>query len=360
MNMKSIIIIATVSVALIITACRKKKEDTIIPVTIGTTAETLPQNVIVAFADNIALPQYNNISTGGTDLVNAVNTLSTAPTQTNLLAAQQQWRNLRATWELSEAFLFGPVADQNLDPNVDDWPVNKADFDSVLVSNSSLNDSVVANYQTSLKGFHALEYILFGPNQSRKATTLTTREKQYMIAVANDLKTNCTKMYEGWSTNNGNYYTTFTTTNSVYNNKQTALLSLVNSMAGICGEVGVEKIESVYLAQDAALEESQFSQNSFTDFKNNIIGVRNVYMNTYNGNDGMGFEDITRKYNLSLDAKIKQQLETAINSFNAYNKPFGEAIFTETTQLLNTINALKALSATLDTELKPMIIANIK
>ncbi|MBC7412657.1 MAG: hypothetical protein H7331_09420 [Bacteroidia bacterium] len=352
----SLVVLATV---VTFTACRKKKEE-VIPAVTPATAETLSQEVIVSFASTIALPQYNDMSVGAINLVNAVANLNATTTQANLVIAQQEWKNLRSTWEQSEAFLFGPVADENLDPNVDDWPVNKNDFDSVLVSTAPLNDSTVANYQTSLKGFHALEYILFDANQSKQASNITPREKQYMTAIANDLKKNCTKMYTGWAQNSGNYYHTFTTTNSVYTNKLQTLVTIVDAMASICGEVGEGKIKSVYEGQDASQEESQFSNNSFTDFRNNIIGVRNVYLGVYKANDSRGLEDIVRQYNLSLDGKIKQQMETAINSFNGFTKPFGQAIFTEATQINTTIAAINALKITLETELKPLLQANIK
>lgn len=351
-------VLVALATTLVVTGCRKKKEEEVVAA--PAVADALPQNVIESFANNIALPQYNDISTDANNLVNSVANLTTTTTQANLLAAQQNWRNLRATWELSEAFLFGPVATQDLDPNVDSWPVNKNDFDSLLVSSTVLNDSTVANFQTTIKGFHALEYMLFGVNQAKQASDFTAREKQYMIAVTNDLKTNCNKMYSGWDKNSGNYYATFTTINSVYTSKQTTLITMINAMIDICGEVGDGKIKSVYDAQDPTLEESPFSQNSFTDFKNNIIGVKNVYLGTYKGTDGKGLEDVVRQYNLSLDTKIKQQLDVAINSFNGFSKPFGEAIVSEKTQIQNTINALATLKTTLETELKPLVQANIK
>ena len=83
-------------------------------------------------------------------------------------------------------------------------------------------------------------------------------------------------------------------------------------------------------------------------------------MGVYKGTDDKGLEDIVRQYNLSLDAKIKQQMETAINSFNGFTKPFGQAIFDERTQITNTVNAINTLKTTLETELKPLLQANIK
>ena len=37
----------------------------------------------------------------------------------NFKAAAAQWIVARRPWETSEAFLFGPVADKGLDPNIE-------------------------------------------------------------------------------------------------------------------------------------------------------------------------------------------------------------------------------------------------
>ena len=39
-------------------------------------------------------------------------------------AAALLWITAREPWETSEAFLFGPVADKGLDPNMDSWPLD--------------------------------------------------------------------------------------------------------------------------------------------------------------------------------------------------------------------------------------------
>ena len=54
-------------------------------------------------------------------------TLATADIQ----AAGEAWKRARKSWELSEAFLFGPAANHNIDPHIDSWPLDKAAMDSM-------------------------------------------------------------------------------------------------------------------------------------------------------------------------------------------------------------------------------------
>ena len=55
-------------------------------------------------------------------------TLATADIQ----AAGEAWKRARKSWELSEAFLFGPAANHNIDPHIDSWPLDKAAMDNLL------------------------------------------------------------------------------------------------------------------------------------------------------------------------------------------------------------------------------------
>ena len=59
-------------------------------------------------------------------------------TDANLTAAQTSWKNLRNVWEQCEGYLFGPVEDNEYDPQMDTWPTDANEFDSLLSSNNAL------------------------------------------------------------------------------------------------------------------------------------------------------------------------------------------------------------------------------
>ena len=68
------------------------------------------------------------------------------------------WRNARVPWEQSEAFLFGPVSDDEHDPALDSWPLNTIDLENIIASD---RDIASLTFADDVKGFHALEYLLF-------------------------------------------------------------------------------------------------------------------------------------------------------------------------------------------------------
>jgi predicted lipoprotein len=288
--------------------------------------------------------------------------LATNTTESNIAKAQTDWRNLRNEWEQSESFLFGPVATEGLDPAIDTWPVNKNDLDSLLASSVVFSDSYMQNAQESLKGFHPLEYLIFGANGTKTSADFTAREKEYMVALAKELKRICNMMPKSWDVSHGDFSSELKTAgigSITYKTKKEAMLEIVNAMAGICDEVANGKIEEPFIAQNPNLEESPFSKNSFGDFKNNMQGVQNVYLCSY-ATKGASISDWVKQYNVSLDSKIRSQVAASISTFSTFSKPFGQAIISEQVQILNTQKILNQLKETLENELVPLINLNVK
>ncbi len=105
---------------------------------------------------------------------------------------------------------------------------------------------------------------------------------------------------------------------------------------------------------DPSLEESPFSKNSLTDFKNNISGVKNVYYGDFIL-DGTGFNDFLIKNNASLHSAISNQINNAIISFDGISVPFGEAIISQRTQVQHVMDQINILKTTLETQALPFI-----
>ena len=59
---------------------------------------------------------------------------------------------------------------QGIDPGIDSWPVNVADLDAVLASGSTLTQELSSTGSSgTLKGFHTIEYLLFGAGGGKTA-----------------------------------------------------------------------------------------------------------------------------------------------------------------------------------------------
>jgi len=266
MKKNKIIIIACMLSGNLFYACHKAETNPS-----GTDFPALEQNVINDFVNNVALPQYNNLTLAAGGLNTAIVTLNTSPTDANLVAAQSSWKNLRRTWEQCEGFLFGPVEDNDYDPNTDTWPTDYTQMDSLLASSNALETTDVQNLPQSLRGYHPIEYTIFGVGGSRSAASLTAREKKYMVSLASDvLNNNVQPLYDDWASaplNYGNQVLTAGKGSTKFSTRQDLFLAMVGAMTDICEEVGNGKMYEPFVNKDSSITESPYSSNTLSDFR---------------------------------------------------------------------------------------------
>ena len=278
-NILSLIIISAIFFAVV------TKQTTDTPDTFPATEQT----VINDFTDDVALSQYSDLVNASNDLNTKIATLNNDATDANLTAAQNSWRALRTVWEQCEGFLFGPVEDNEYDPQMDTWPTDANEFDSLLNSNDNLELADIEALPYNLRGFHPVEYLIFGENGAKKASDITAREKKYMVSATMDIVNICNSINASWTqapTNFAEQVKTAGNGSTVYSNKQELFIAIIGAMQGICEEVGEGKMKEPFDARNPKIVESPYSGNSTLDFKNNIIGLQTVYLGR-NGSSGI-------------------------------------------------------------------------
>ena len=133
--------------------------------------------IVADYVDVVVLPTYKDLADANAALHTAVQALAASPSNATFEAAATAWMAARQPWEMSEAFLFGPVDELGLDPNMDSWPLDQDAIKNVLASGdfSGLDwegdfdeeNEGIADAQ-SIRGFHTLEFLLFKNGQPRK------------------------------------------------------------------------------------------------------------------------------------------------------------------------------------------------
>ncbi len=312
----------------------------------------LNTQILEDFSAHVAQATYNDLKIKASALHDNIVALSlpAGNNSDNLQACRNSWKASRAAWEQTESFLFGPVSTDFVDPQIDTWPVDFHVLENIIKNDDELSNEFIDNLQFGEKGFHAIEYLIFGENGEKLVSEISSRELEFLVALGANLKKLTTELADNWNpANANNYHDVF-----IESNQREAFSQMVNAMAEICGEVGNGKIKDVYEAKDASLEESPFSKNSITDFTNNMRGVQNVYLGKYT-TDGKGLEDLVRKYNLQLDSQIKVKIAAAIAALNTITDPFGKAITTQPIQVQNAINAISDLSEILENDLYVLV-----
>ena len=287
--------------------------------------------VVRNFPAQVVIPTYTQLVERSAAMVSAVDALVATPDATTLKAAQVAWLAARSPWEQSEAFAFGPADSLGFDGDLDDWPVNETDVQAVLQDNSPITPEAVQALQTTQKGFHTLEFLLFGADNNRQAADLTPRKLEYLQALTLAFDQTAQDLLRSWRDGIGGnpaYSTVLATAgdgqNTAYPTAQTALAEIVQGMMGCLDEVGNEKIGEPLKAKSTDGLESRFSHSSLADFKNNLMSAQNAYLGRAPGATqapGESLSDVVAQADPELDKQLKAELEQAIAALEAVPNP---------------------------------------
>ena len=303
------------------------------------------------------------------------------------------WKASRHQWELSEAFLFGPVEDNNIDPHIDTWPHDlSAQLDLMqdeqkmtLVAEKGL--SVLGD--EGLMGYHALEYMIFDVTNYQHPTDIrynnfndySKNEMIYFRAIAKDLVEQLVALEACWKGKSNvstrkqqilaaapsevSRYTGLISgfgkqllnAEGEYTSYRSVMDELLDGCDGIADEVGNTKIGRPVRGAGAGAEEgdrnyieSPYSLNSVQDFADNIRSIQNAYMGSQQGDASLYSYMLTK--NAEVANALRDQIETTIAAIEKMQEPFyttagdetsKQAVIEAGTNLTEAIAAVKAL-----------------
>ena len=380
---------------MVFTACSssddKKKDDpqpTPSPSSEVTILDAEYDAIINQYVDNVVLPTYNDLKAKNSALYQAVVAFGDAPSDANFKAICDAWLTAREPWESSEAFLFGPVADYGLDPNMDSWPLDQEAIVKLLESQQwndmkwtgdyDEDDEAIAAAQ-NVRGFHTLEFLAFRDGQARTLNDKAadgeaanavynagnaTAWAQYMRNTAQLLVDDVTTLCDAW--NNG-YAEKFKSHNGGdFTSGLSCVEQLIDGCIDIAGEVGQAKIGDPYdlyvsgkTNEALYAVESWYSWHSRDDYTNNIYSIRNAYFGSRDGSvNKNSLSKLVAKYNAELDADVKAAITNAANAIQAIPQPFRNNINSK--EASTAIVACANLATVMEMDLKPFLQNNTK
>ncbi len=344
--------------------------------------------IVNQYVDNVVLPTYSDLKTKNSALYQAVVAFGDAPSNAKFQAVCDAWLEAREPWEQSEAFLFGPVADNGLDPNMDSWPLDQEAIVKLLESQQwndmkwtgdyDEDDDAIAAAQ-NVRGFHTLEFLAFRDGKSRTLTDTAadgeaanavynagnaTAWAQYMRNTAQLLVDDVTTLCDAW--NNG-YAAKFKShSGGDFTSGLSCIEQLIDGCIDIAGEVGQAKIGDPYdlyvsgkTTEALYAVESWYSWHSRDDYTNNIYSIRNAYYGSRDGKvNNNSLSKLVAKYNPTLDADVKEAIKDAADAIQAIPQPFRNNINSKEAQAA--MEACEELSDILENELKPFLINHTK
>ncbi|CAM1343450.1 imelysin family protein [Tenacibaculum amylolyticum] len=346
--MKSIItkgFLTVATAAFFLTSCSSDNESSIVQNQKDYT------NQIDNITNNVIITTYTSLNSKANALVTAAQSF-TIGDAIALESTRQAWRDAREPWEQSEGFLYGPVDTEGIDPSIDSWPLDLTFLNTVLGSTTAITPTFLASQNNNAKGFHTIEYLLWGIDGSKVAADFTAREIEYLQAATQDLQNNTQALYDGWISSGGNFAAQFLTLPSTnYASQKNVIQEITDGISIIADEVANAKIEVPLNGNGGSAapdqEESRFAHNSKADFVNNIISIQNIYLG--------GLTSIVAETNATLDTTIKTQITEAIDAINAIPGTFTDAIINNRSTVQNAQSKVNTLFDTTENELKPFI-----
>lgn len=310
-----------------------------------------------AYVEHTVRPTYSAMADAAIrmrDLCNTIQEKHAAGTLASgdIKAAGEAWKEARKSWELSEAFLFGPAANHNIDPHIDSWPLDKAAMDNLLVQIRNGNQwSLENNGGYGLIGFHAVEYMLFELSADENtalvhSTDYTPEELEYLVAVAEDLCQQCVCLEACWagtenvskakqdiledaeldySENYGWEMMNAGQPGSRFKTYQEAAEEIIQGCIDIADEVGNTKIGRPHIGssqEDKNYIESPYSLNSIEDFADNIRSIKNAYLGSRSGDASVS--DYVKSLSPDADTAVRNAIDNAIAAIEAIPEPFAK------------------------------------
>lgn len=366
-----------------------------------TTAITKRQ-VIDAYA-NIVYENYAKALTDAQTFQTTVTTFTTTPNETNFTAAKNAWLSARESYGTTEAFreCNGPVdTDQSAstpwgignEGQLNAWPIDESYIDYVaagtepyagtygagsIINNTSITIDIATltdpntfggnesqNDKSISTGWHAIEFLLWGQDNSAPADNITgqrpftdyttatnaDRRKQYLNVVTQLLVNDLQALVSTWNTG-GTYETVFTNLD-----EDVALRQLINGAFFIAGdELSSERIIAPVDSTDGINgsgqedEHSCFSDNTHRDIFANAKGVYNVVFGEYGSISGASFYDLVKQVDEVQAQKLKDAADEAMLKVNAVannTQPFDYLITLESSTDANlgvVMQSVKAL-----------------
>lgn len=322
-----------------------------------TAKEQTLSDAVTDYVDHTVLPTYSSMADAAVELMDLCNTMQTKHaagtlTSADIEAAGKAWKQSRKSWELSEAFLFGPAANHNIDPHIDSWPLDKAAMDDLLKDiRAGKTWSLSNNGGYGLIGFHAVEYVLFELSADENtslvhSTDYTPEELEYLCAVAEDLCQQCVCLEACWAgTDNisarkqeileeaeldyGEEYgwemKNSGKAGSRFKTFQEAAEEILQGCIDIADEVGNTKIGRPHIGsseEDKNYIESPYSLNSIEDFADNIRSIENAYTGSLAGDASVS--DYIKSVNADLDSRVRAAIIAAIAAIELIPEPFAK------------------------------------
>lgn len=277
--------------------------------------------MFVNYADNIIIPNYRaiadlaaNFTADGGALGSYCSAIGTASEGSARTTAEQGWRDLSLAIQHSELHILGPATEnggalQNRLISAAAGNLSTCGIDQAVVLSSEDSDFDVATRTSNQRGIGSVEYLLFNPDlthtcpgqitetadwNSRPVEERRQLRCEYALEVASDVAAAASSLLAAWSTEGGDYRSTFINPASTAD----SLDALSDALFYLDTDTKDRKLGVPTGIDDACLGfacpdqvEAFYSETSLANVRANLESFENMFV----GASGPGFDDIVAR-----------------------------------------------------------------
>ena len=305
--------------------------------------------VEASYADSLATAQALNATLA---------TLVSEPSEASLQAAKNAWIASRPPYLQTEVYRFydGPIDNPTDGPEGDlnAWPLDELYIDYVDgdPASGSINGTLeltpesiralngVNGEADVATGYHAIEFLLWGQDQSDdgpgnrpwsdyltaedangvvptpEGTTTQARRGTYLTIAGDLLVEDLQSVHAQWAPGAA-YRTSFEA------DPQLAFEKILTGMIVLSGfETGGERLQAALDSGNQEDEHSCFSDNTHVDMQEDVRGIQNVWLGTYGSVSGPGVKAVVEAVDPELAARLDAQIAQSLAYAMALQVPF--------------------------------------
>ncbi len=311
--------------------------------------------VVEHLVEDVILPTNADLLVSVERLYSACRALRESPTDNlQIVNAGQLWREARAFWTMSEAFAFGPAEEYKLAAELNAWPLDTEGVENLLASFNALSSSELNKQPADMRGFHAVEYLLFRDGNARTQEELTTREREYLEASADLLASRIRQYAARWASEPGFHLQLVGEDGSRRNSAQLFIELTFGTITDLCRDIDEIRLKRPLETQDARNVESQFSHNSLNGIRNNLLGIQHLFRGSLSfGRETQGLTAWIDTRNRLVAQRLSVRISSAQTALDNVPFPLAERL-RDQNGYAPAINALDTLLQTLADDVPPL------
>lgn len=330
------------------------------------TATASKQEVLEALVENVLIPQQEAASLAFGNLAETTRNLCDEPSQDNLQAARQDWREARAAWMRLQGATFGPVEDHRARMRVDWFPVDPERIEKTLAKRETISALEVREFLSSTQqGLGALEYALFEDDATllddlARADSLRC---DYIVALAEVAADEMTGVVLAWTEgvdSGASYADAFTGNAPVSLHSDAAVDELVRTAVFLLRRLADMQL-GAGLGVDGADPDPEAipggaAAGSTSDLRHQILGLCDIYLGSSDPDAEVpGLWSLIAPLSEEADQAVRAGFVRTLEAIDAIDGPLQEAVAADPQGVQRIYEDLKTLQRSWNTDIVSLL-----